>query len=201
MAISLTKLALGGAIVTILAVPALPAQWLPDAMNAPAERAIPQLVDGSARAANSFLVSAAMADEMPQRPAIDFSALVKISDADYTAYHDATISTEILSQTTVQKIGYGRKTNVSIVKTPTGTYSSDALRSPHVRYPGIEVAEDPDIVGETLGLFWQSGIGWVGMPLNPKGSKITYGRMWGGGTFISGKGSSCFSGPGFLTCS
>ena len=47
------------------------------------------------------------------------------------------ISEEIESQTTVKKIGYGRTTYVSIMKTPSGTYSSDGLASPHFRYPGI----------------------------------------------------------------
>ena len=47
------------------------------------------------------------------------------------------VSQEPLSQTTVKKIGYGKTTVVSIVTTSTGTYSSDAMSSPHVLYPGI----------------------------------------------------------------
>jgi hypothetical protein len=39
----------------------------------------------------------------------------------------------------VTKIGYGKKSKVSIVTTATGTYSTDGIRSPNVRYPGIEV--------------------------------------------------------------
>ncbi len=35
---------------------------------------------------------------------------------------------------------------VSIVTTASGTYSSDALTSPYVRYPGIDV--DPDLRGD-----------------------------------------------------
>jgi hypothetical protein len=47
------------------------------------------------------------------------------------------VSTDVTSQRTVRKIAYGRTTFVDIATTPTGTYSSDGLASPHVRYPGI----------------------------------------------------------------
>lgn len=47
------------------------------------------------------------------------------------------VSTEAISKTTVRKIGYGRTSYVTITQTATGTYSSDAMRSPHIRYPGI----------------------------------------------------------------
>jgi hypothetical protein len=47
------------------------------------------------------------------------------------------VSEEVQSETTIKKIGYGRTTYVSIVTTPTGTYSSDGLASPHIKYPGI----------------------------------------------------------------
>ncbi len=53
---------------------------------------------------------------------------------------DDSVSTEVQSVRTVTKIGFGRMSTVSIVTTPTGTYSSDGLLSPHVRYPGIEVS-------------------------------------------------------------
>jgi hypothetical protein len=47
------------------------------------------------------------------------------------------VSTEIIEQSVVRKVGYGRTTFVTINKTATGTYSSDGLESPHIRYPGI----------------------------------------------------------------
>lgn len=53
------------------------------------------------------------------------------------------VSTEVVSRNTVKKIGYGRQSVVSVYTTPTGTYSSDGLRSPYVQYPGIERAERP----------------------------------------------------------
>jgi hypothetical protein len=39
----------------------------------------------------------------------------------------------------VRKIAFGHPTVVTIVTTSSGTYSSDAITSPHVLYPGIEV--------------------------------------------------------------
>ncbi len=46
---------------------------------------------------------------------------------------------DVKSASTITKISAGHKSIVSIVTTPSGTYSSDALLSPNVRYPGIEV--------------------------------------------------------------
>jgi hypothetical protein len=57
----------------------------------------------------------------------------------YNVVIDDTVSTEVLRTRTVSKIGYGRKSIVTIVTTATGTYSTDAMLSPHVRYPGIGV--------------------------------------------------------------
>lgn len=50
-----------------------------------------------------------------------------------------TVSTEPTRTQLVNKIEFGRKSVVEIVTTPTGTYSTDALTSPNVRYPGIDV--------------------------------------------------------------
>jgi len=50
---------------------------------------------------------------------------------------EPSVSTTPLRQSTVRKIGYGVTEFVQVVQTSTGTYSSDALQSPHVEYPGI----------------------------------------------------------------
>ena len=44
---------------------------------------------------------------------------------------------------TVRKIGYGQTSIVNIITTSSGVYSSDALTSPHVLYPGIHVEQVP----------------------------------------------------------
>ena len=49
------------------------------------------------------------------------------------------VSTEVEHTEIVGKIAFGKKSTVTILSTPSGTYSSDALLSPNVHYPGIEV--------------------------------------------------------------
>ena len=53
------------------------------------------------------------------------------------------VSTEVTHRDIVTKIGAGKRTIVSIITTPSGTYSSDGLVSPYVRYPGIDVTAKP----------------------------------------------------------
>lgn len=65
-------------------------------------------------------------------PGFDTDNLVKY---DYTI--EPGVSTDVVKTRTVRKIGYGRTELVDIYTTPTGTYSSDGLSSPQIRYPGI----------------------------------------------------------------
>ena len=53
---------------------------------------------------------------------------------------DNSVSTDATRTQIVKKIGFGQRTTVAIVTTPSGTYSSDAITSPYVRYPGIDVS-------------------------------------------------------------
>jgi len=58
---------------------------------------------------------------------------------------DDSVSTEITHTQIIKKIGFGQKKIVSVITTPSGTYSSDALTSPNVKYPGITVDRaEPD---------------------------------------------------------
>lgn len=70
---------------------------------------------------------------------------------------EPSVNTDIVKRRTIRKIGYGRTEFVEIVTTPTGTYSSDAITSPYVRYPGIHDTR-PDRGG--LFAFW-NGSGWT----------------------------------------
>ena len=56
----------------------------------------------------------------------------------YAITLDDSVSTEVLRTQVVTKIGHGRVSDVTVVTTPSGTYSSDGMLSPNVRYPGIE---------------------------------------------------------------
>ena len=56
----------------------------------------------------------------------------------YAITLDDSVSTEVLRTQVVTKIGHGRVSDVTVVTTPSGTYSTDGMLSPNVRYPGIE---------------------------------------------------------------
>lgn len=62
--------------------------------------------------------------------------LRKFRKYDFT--FDESVSADVQRTQVVTKIGHGRKSQVTIVTTPSGTYSTDGMLSPHVRYPGIE---------------------------------------------------------------
>ena len=51
---------------------------------------------------------------------------------------DESVSTDVQRTQVVKKIGHGITSRVTIVTTPSGTYSTDGMLSPYVRYPGIE---------------------------------------------------------------
>lgn len=82
-------------------------------------------------------VVAVRADEMPT--GFDTGRLVKFNDREYTMDYEDWVATDPLSSVRVKKIEAGRVSYVTITTTATGTYSSDALTSKHVLYPGIEV--------------------------------------------------------------
>lgn len=52
-----------------------------------------------------------------------------------------TVSTKLLSTQTVRKIEAGKTSFVTVATTATGVYSSDALTSPNIRYPGIHAEQ------------------------------------------------------------
>jgi hypothetical protein len=92
--------------------------------------------------------------------------LAKFNGAYYAIGTEPGISMDAESSATVRKIGYGQTSFVTVNKTSTGTYSSDGLASPYVRYPGIysvplTVAVSP--FGAVLG--WSRLSGWVRIPL------------------------------------
>ena len=65
------------------------------------------------------------------------TTLVKFDDRAYDVRHADWVSMTPLSSSTVKKISFGRQAVVQVNTTSSGTYSSDSLASPYVRYPGI----------------------------------------------------------------
>jgi hypothetical protein len=85
------------------------------------------------------MVIEAFADESPV--GIDPASLVRFEDRDYNVDYDDWVATDPLSTVRVKKVEAGRVSYVTITTTATGTYSTDAMFSRHVQYPGISVEQ------------------------------------------------------------
>lgn len=72
---------------------------------------------------------------------IDLDNLVRIDRKLYSVTTEEYVDLEPISSTTVKKISAGHVFNVNIATTSTGTYSTDAMQSRNVLYPGIHVEE------------------------------------------------------------
>lgn len=107
------------------------------------------------------------------------TTLVKFYDRDYSVGHADWVSLEPETSTSVRKIEYGRVTEVSIATTSTGTYSSDAMVSPNVLYPGITV--EP-VKSEKRRYGWGFGPGFVA--LDGAGTSIYRLRRNGDGSYL-----------------
>jgi len=108
-------------------------------------------------------VLTAFADEM--KAGIDVAGLVRHEGRDYDVQHEDWVSTEEVSRSRIKKIEFGRVSYVDVVTTSTGTYSTDAMFSDHMQYPGISVAEAPSAAfGGALSIIGAHG-NWVSLPL------------------------------------
>lgn len=70
---------------------------------------------------------------------IDVSRLVRFEGVAHEVSAEPWVDTVPASTSIVKKIEGGKVSYVTIVRTSTGTYSSDAMASRHVEYPGIVV--------------------------------------------------------------
>jgi hypothetical protein len=94
------------------------------------------------------------------------------------------ISTEVVKQSAITKIGYGTTEMVYVVQTPSGTYSTDALTSPNIEYPGILKRR----VGGHVGMAYWSNGHWVGRKFISAGSFVTITRFDGGQLVVTDDG-------------
>ncbi|HEV7276859.1 MAG TPA: hypothetical protein VGN80_11275 [Devosiaceae bacterium] len=150
------------------------------------------------------LLPAAMADEQPMRtlmstpdelmPApFDTAGLVK---PDFMV--EPSVSTEVIRSSKVRKIGYGRTSFVTIAETASGTYSSDGLASPHVRYPGIYIdhgSGGPQVAGVILG----GGSSWTVLRSTSASSFVSV-TPFEGGKLLTTEGGSCVITGGSVYC-
>ena len=61
----------------------------------------------------------------------------------YDITFDDSVSGDVVSSKVVKKIAGGRTSDVTITTTPSGTYSTDGLLSPHIQYPGTTKKLNP----------------------------------------------------------
>jgi len=118
------------------------------------------------------MVIEAFADEAPV--GIDPAKLVRYEDRDYIVDYDASVATEPLSTARVKKVEAGKVSYVTITTTATGTYSSDAMFSNHVQYPGISV-EAVDRPSNSFA-FWSHGR-WSGF-ITRNANSFVYASAW-----------------------
>lgn len=139
------------------------------------------------------IVIESFADEMVQSvfaPGFDTTKLVKFEGRQYQIQSEDWVSQDPISSQVVKKIEAGRVTYVTIANTATGTYSSDAMFSKNVQYPGIALDEVPP--SRNRFSFWSGGQ-WHGFT-SRLGQSFFYIRsgttrvtQWGDTTCVSGK--------------
>lgn len=165
--------------------------------------------DFGQRIGNTMLTTAANAAETvtdmssADDPAIDMSKLVRIGDQDFNITADPSVSMEAISSASVRKVGFGHESQVSVVTTSTGVYSTDGLASAHVLYPGITAtpANSANTLAERIGRVFMLGGGtWVSADLAGAGSFVTFGPMKGGGGYVTGSNGTCIRGKNFAGC-
>jgi hypothetical protein len=98
------------------------------------------------------------------------------------------VDTTPTSKTRIKKVEFGRVSYVDITTTSTGTYSTDALFSNNIQYPGITVNE---VVPQLASAISVLGLGghWVVLPL-AQGNSFVHIRK-GNHATLSGSGLTC----------
>ena len=104
---------------------------------------------------------------------------------------------------TVSKVGFGRVTTVRITTTASGVYSSDAMISPHIRYPGVHVQrvrpQTADAGGGSQLAYWSPGYGWIPSPPLAAGSFVLI-APFSGGVMLHSPEGSCALFEGMAIC-
>jgi len=128
-------------------------------------------------------------------PGFDTSKLVKFEGRRYQVQTEDWVSQDATNSQMVKKIEGGRVSYVTIATTPTGTYSSDAMFSRNVQYPGIAVEEAPPRGGSFS--YW-GGSKWFSFSSRAARSFL---YLRSGDTRILTYGNTtCVSGKSFWVC-
>ncbi len=111
----------------------------------------------------SDLSAPALIPSPPRGTAIDPDTLVRFKDRDYSVTYEDWVDTTPLERVTVRKIAFGKMTTVTVTSTDSATFSSEALFSPHIRYPGVTVTPVPRAGDGIAVAYWSDG--WVATTL------------------------------------
>ncbi|QQR35779.1 hypothetical protein JI749_15740 [Devosia oryziradicis] len=141
------------------------------------------------------MVFEALADEFAPT-GIDAASLVKFEDRDYVVDYEDWVATDPLTTARVTKVEAGKVSYVTITTTATGTYSTDAMFSNHVQYPGISVEPDPSDIYNRFS-YWSRGK-WFSFG-TAHGDSFFYYHDRNVGVSRHGD-TSCVSGKGFRVC-
>jgi hypothetical protein len=99
------------------------------------------------------------------------------------------VSQDVVREVVVRKIAYGQTSFVTVGTTPTGTYSSDAIGSAHIRYPGVHVTPiTPAAAGSGLA-FVAEGPVWRAIPAVAAGSFVQVNAFPGGTVTLTDAGA------------
>lgn len=116
------------------------------------------------------MVLEALADEFAPS-GVDAASLVKFEGHDYVVDYDDWVATDPLTAVRVKKVEAGKVSYVTITTTASGTYSTDAMFSNHVQYPGISVTDAEP--GRNFFRYWTNGR-WSSFSTGTAGSFIYY---------------------------
>jgi len=127
---------------------------------------------------------------------IDPSRLVKFEDRQYNVSYEDWVATDPTSTVRVKKVEAGKVSYVSITTTATGTYSTDAMFSRHVQYPGISV--EPVKPSPYNRFSYWNGRSWFSVGVRHGESFFYYGDR---NTAVSTRGNvTCVSGRTYRAC-
>ncbi len=147
----------------------------------------------------------AMAQEEPMRTLLKTGDEIFQDDFDPKSFFkpnwtiEDSVSTDILSEQVIRKIEFGRMTFVRVVTTASGTYSSDAMDSPHILYPGIHDTRDTaDASARLLGAW--DGKSWTILRSFGANSFTTIVPFKGGSTMTYEGGVCVFLADGNVYC-
>lgn len=135
-------------------------------------------------------------DNLVEPQGFDPDNLVRFEGRKYQIENQDWVDSQPQSTAVITKVEAGRVSHVTITTTSTGVYSTDALFSDHVQYPGIAVTEVPRYPRNRFS-YWSGG-NWHGFT---SGSGNSFFSIRAGDTRVTSYGGvTCVSGGSYSVC-